>query len=234
MHFFIVLIWKVLQSIPGSSLKHTMARAEAIFNFLFRFVFYRLPKGCKELHREALCTFSSAAHNVSILNNGSSIPNTRRGIGTIHSTYSGFLVSTWTHVGVCVWVHGILSFIDNPVWASRVALVVKNPPANAGDIRDVGSIPGSGRCPGGGHGNLLQYSCLENPMNSGAWWATVHASQRVGSDWSDWARTALRDHRFPWSTQDTLPLSLYRHTSPLPHRPNAWQPVIDSPSLKLF
>ena len=45
--------------------------------------------------------------------------------------------------------------------ASRVALVVKNPPANAGDIRDMGLIPGLGRSPGGGHGNPLQYSCLE-------------------------------------------------------------------------
>ena len=52
--------------------------------------------------------------------------------------------------------------------------VVKNPHANAGDIRDMASIPGSGRCPGGGHGNILQYSCLGNPMNRGAWWATVH------------------------------------------------------------
>ena len=47
--------------------------------------------------------------------------------------------------------------------ASQVALVVKNPPANAGDIRDAGLIPGSGRPPGGGRGNPLQYSCLENP-----------------------------------------------------------------------
>ena len=51
---------------------------------------------------------------------------------------------------------------------SQVALVVKNPPANAGDIRDVGSIPGSGRPPGGGHGSPLQYSYLENPMDRGA------------------------------------------------------------------
>ena len=43
--------------------------------------------------------------------------------------------------------------------------MVKSSPANAGDIRDVGSIPGSGRLPGGGHGNILQYSCLENPMD---------------------------------------------------------------------
>ena len=47
--------------------------------------------------------------------------------------------------------------------ASHIALVVKNPPANAGDIRDVGSIPGSGISPGGGHGNPLPYFCLENP-----------------------------------------------------------------------
>ena len=53
-------------------------------------------------------------------------------------------------------------------WASWVGLVVKNPPANAGDVRDVGSVPGSGRSPGGGHGKPLQRSCLENPMDRGA------------------------------------------------------------------
>ena len=56
----------------------------------------------------------------------------------------------------------------------RVALAVKNPPANAGDARDVGTIPGSGRTPGGEHGNPLQYSCLEDPVNRGAWWSVVH------------------------------------------------------------
>ena len=55
-----------------------------------------------------------------------------------------------------------------------MALVVKNLPANAGDIRDTALIPGSGRSPAEGHGNPLQYSCLENPMDRGAWWATVH------------------------------------------------------------
>ena len=58
--------------------------------------------------------------------------------------------------------------------ASQVLLEVKNLPANAGDIRDVGLIPGSGRSPGGWHGHPLQYSCLEDPMGRGAWWATVH------------------------------------------------------------
>ena len=53
-------------------------------------------------------------------------------------------------------------------------LVVKNQPANAGDVRDAGSIPGLGRSPGGGHGNPLQDPCPENPMDRGAWWATVH------------------------------------------------------------
>ena len=57
------------------------------------------------------------------------------------------------------------------VRASQVVLVVKNLPANVGDIRDMGSIPESGRSLGGEHGNPLQYSCLENPMDRGAWWA---------------------------------------------------------------
>ena len=56
-----------------------------------------------------------------------------------------------------------------PKYAFQVALMAKNLPANAGDFRDMGLIPGSGRCPGGGHGNSLQYSCLENPMDRGAW-----------------------------------------------------------------
>ena len=58
--------------------------------------------------------------------------------------------------------------------ASQVTLVLKNQPTNAGDVRNMGSIPGLGRSPGGGHGNPLQYSCLENPMDRGAWRATVH------------------------------------------------------------
>ena len=61
-----------------------------------------------------------------------------------------------------------------PMGASQVAIVVKNPPANAGDAGDSGSIPGSVRSPGGEHGNPLQYSCLENSMDREAWWATVN------------------------------------------------------------
>ena len=58
--------------------------------------------------------------------------------------------------------------------ASQVALVVRNTPAKAGNVRVTGSIPGLGRLPEEGHGNPLQYSCLENPMDRGAWRATVH------------------------------------------------------------
>ena len=63
--------------------------------------------------------------------------------------------------------------------ASQVALVVKNLPASAGDIRSEGSIPGLGRSPGGGNGHPLQYSCLENPMDREAWQATVHGAAEL-------------------------------------------------------
>ena len=58
--------------------------------------------------------------------------------------------------------------------ASQVVLLVKNPPADAGDVTDTGLVPGSGRSPGGRRGNPLQYSCLENPMDRGAWPDSVH------------------------------------------------------------
>ena len=64
-----------------------------------------------------------------------------------------------------------LGQISNDIWASQAVLVVKNLPANAGDIRDAGLIPGLGRSSGGGRGNSLQYSCLENSMDRGAWQA---------------------------------------------------------------
>ena len=64
----------------------------------------------------------------------------------------------------------------------RIYEMVKILSANAGDIRDAGLIPGSGISTGGGNGTLLRYSCLENPMDRGAWWATVHGLQRVGHD----------------------------------------------------
>ena len=63
--------------------------------------------------------------------------------------------------------------------------VVKNPTASAGDIRNVGSIPGLGRCPGEGNGSPLQYSCLENSKDRGAWWATVHGVTKGHIHWWD-------------------------------------------------
>ena len=80
----------------------------------------------------------------------------------------------------------------------------KEPSANAGDIRDAGAIPGSGRYPGGGLGNPLQYSCLENPMDRGAWWATVHG---IAKSWTWLKRLSTLRHSvslvllmqvFPW------------------------------------
>ena len=67
--------------------------------------------------------------------------------------------------------------------------MVKNLPASAEDVREAGLIPGSGRSPGGGHGNPLQYSCPENPMDRGAWWATVHEVAKSQTPLNDRART---------------------------------------------
>ena len=66
-----------------------------------------------------------------------------------------------------------MQFIVMSVIPFPGVLVVKNPPANAGDSRGLGSIPGLRRSPGGGHGNPFLYSCLENPMDRGTWWGTV-------------------------------------------------------------
>ena len=71
------------------------------------------------------------------------------------------------------WVF-LLSIAVNQTLPFQVVLVVKNPPANTEDPRDTGSIPGSERSPGGGHGNPFLHSCLENPTDRGAWWATIH------------------------------------------------------------
>ena len=67
------------------------------------------------------------------------------------------------------------------MWASQVARAVKDLPASAGNVRDAGSVPATRRSPEGGHGNPLQYSCLENPMKRGAWQALVH---RTAKSWA--------------------------------------------------
>ena len=67
------------------------------------------------------------------------------------------------------------------LWASQVVPVVTNLPANAGDIRDSGSIPGLGRSPGEENGNPVQYSCLGNPLDRGTWQATIHMVSQSGT-----------------------------------------------------
>ena len=89
------------------------------------------------------------------------------------------------HMWICEFYIFLLILV---FYSSQVALVVKKEKkqtntssANKGDIRDVSSIPGSGRSSGGGHGNSLQYSCLENPSDRGAWWAMVQKVTKTGT-----------------------------------------------------
>ena len=77
---------------------------------------------------------------------------------------------------ICLFVLAVKLFLRFPLCNTQY---IKNPPASAGDVRDVGSISRSGRSPGRGHGNPLQDSCLENPMDRGAWWATVHGAAKI-------------------------------------------------------
>ena len=86
------------------------------------------------------------------------------------------------------------------------ALVVKNPSANAGDIRNMDSIPGSGRSPGGEDGSPLQYSCLENPMDRGAWQDTIHRVAKSQTRLSDFTFTFT--HKFGRRKWQPTPVSL--------------------------
>ena len=105
--------------------------------------------------------------------------------------------------------------------------VVKNPPANVGDT---GSVPGSGRSPGGGHSNPLQYSCLENPMDRGAWWATVHEVTESQTQMSDWAQAQacfsqlmkfhLSEYSFPHFSYILKSIWNYKNCIP-----NTWPPI---------
>ena len=77
---------------------------------------------------------------------------------------------------VCVYIY---IYTHYKIWTSQVALLVKNMPVNTGDVTDVGSIPGLGRSPRGGHGNMLQYSCLENFVDRGSWWVHMVAKSQT-------------------------------------------------------
>ena len=89
-------------------------------------------------------------------------------------------------------VNSLLTIANNTELYIWVALVVKNQPANAGDVREAGSIPGWGRSPGGGNGNPLLYSCLENPIDRGVWLATV---QSVRNSQTQLKRPSTQDSR---------------------------------------
>ena len=92
-----------------------------------------------------------------------------------------------------------------------MALVVKNPSASARDVRDVGSSPGSGRFPGAGHGNLLQYSCLENPMDRGTWRATVH---RVAKSQTQLKQLSTHTKDKSLSEKTQLGYRVQKHSNP--------------------
>ena len=108
-----------------------------------------------------------------------------------------------------------LKCLQPPSWTftlrlQQAALVVKNLPANAGDTWVAGLILRSGRSPGQGHGNPLQYSCLENPTDRGAWWVTVH---RVAKSWTRLKQLGLHActyfilHLFPENSEEALNLN---------------------------
>ena len=92
-----------------------------------------------------------------------------------------------------------------------MALLVKNPPANAGDIGDVGSFLGLERSPGGGHGNPLQYSCLENPMDRGARWATVHKVAKSDMTEATWQSTHIYELKVIYDMLLKLILTISLH-----------------------
>ena len=104
----------------------------------------------------------------------------------------------------------------------QVALVVKNPPANAGDIRDRGWIPGLGRSPGGKHGNPLQYSCLENPWDTEAWWARVHRVSQSRTWLSNLAGTHSRRYEGDLASSSKSYLIAYA-SHPFSHYGTHWK-----------
>ena len=92
--------------------------------------------------------------------------------------------------------------------ACQVAAVIKNPRDNAGDARDLGSIPGSGRSPGGGNGNPRQYTCLENSMDRGAWWDTDHGVTKSRTQLSNRAQYPRESRTVGSSTEERAVLGV--------------------------
>ena len=97
--------------------------------------------------------------------------------------------------------------------------MVKNLPANAGDVRDMGSTPGLGRSPGEGHGNPLQYSCLENPVDQGAWWTTVH---RAAKSWAQLNQLSVHTRARAHTHTHTHTEAMQSTTHPTPPPTNNW------------
>ena len=124
----------------------------------------------------------------------------------------------WKRV-LCYWLTPIpadalvsICRVSRYVGASQVALLVKNPPANAGDERDTGSIPGSGRSPGGGHGNPPQGSCLENTMDRGAWWTIIPRLSKESDKTEVTQYTGTHSSRYLGALHSIFPL-LFQLTS---------------------
>ena len=111
----------------------------------------------------------------------------------LHSVWQTLRQSTAQQMTQFVTFYGWGIFLCNVphLWVSRVVLVVENPPADGREVKDSGSVPGSGKCPGGEHGNPLQYSCLENPVDRGAWWLMVH---RVTKSWTQLKRISTHTY----------------------------------------
>ena len=119
--------------------------------------------------------------------------------------YISLIISDVEHLFMCFFNHLHFFFkkylcraANFLTGASKVALVVKNLPDNAWGVSDVGSIPGLRRFPRGGNGNPFQYSCLENRMERGAWWATVHGAAKSQAQLSDLAQSTYTHFFFNW------------------------------------
>ena len=119
--------------------------------------------------------------------------------------FEPYFTNVWLPLMSCITMIPLQSLLTAGLWEARVALVIKNQFASTGDLREVGSVPGSERSPGGEHGNPFQYSCLENSMGRGAWRATVHRVQRVRQDWRDLAHTHIRSpNETYWNTKQLI------------------------------